>query len=560
MPVEVVAVAAAGSGAGAGAAASAGATTAGAASSGGAAGAGAGASSGLSPSYASKLGANSLDGLSSGQGGSDLGSFQRVNGCHDGSSFTSPGGSTATPELSQSFTARIDHGPIRLDLEFNIRLDGKGINVEVDPTDSSTLQESDAKSRSERDPFESQRQGPSPEQRSKKEEPGQEVEASAEGGQVPDPARSEPSSGETLDPLEEEFLSDEELEYFDGLEADPEERSEREQPQDGQDDGEDLAPEPEPEDPDTRVHRIEDVTTPADLHDVFDQYVEEDVVGGVEKLKEQLGEYVDEGGSPLAAAAGATVLDVLANTSRVTSSMTSIWTFGRGMGEDPAISSFGADVLAGVEIVPAGRVLGAGAKVIKHLATGVKHSKKYKSTAAKLARKKALTQLHSESLQRLVKRFGAPEKMTYRSGRFGTYPGVKQPLTGKKLQVHHMVPQWVFKYGPKNRIAMKDYVPAMPLPAKEHLRLMHGKLGAAELKLLKKDMGRALTADEIKAVKVTAGLDNYLKHNGIFYNKRLTVSQQDKAIRLTAEYFRKHGMHDHAAAVMEFRAKVFQAM
>jgi hypothetical protein len=107
-----------------------------------------------------------------------------------------------------------------------------------------------------------------------------------------------------------------------------------------------------------------------------------------------------------------------------------------------------------------------------------------------------------------------------------SYACLKAALKGEGLNQHHLIPKSLFLNGPAKTRGLANYVPSVTLDPHEHLSSVH------------------------------AALNDYLKSKDV-WERPLTSTGLEAAIRFTAEFYRRHGLPHFAAAVEEFLVKVY---
>jgi hypothetical protein len=533
-PVTMTAAAVVAAPAAAGAAATA--PAAGGAAGGSAAAATPSAAAGSAPAYAMKAQGSGAGGLAANTPSDfDLGRFQRVLGCHDSAQIQPSGaGSDSLQQGSpdSSLLWRYDHGGT-LKLDPQRPESGTRLMPEFGPKDPLL----------ERTPEMRARAIEMPEMRIEGDLRSADRAGASKPSELPDTSANGSSDAPEIE-VPQESGDDIGLDEFGDEPFDPDVFEDT--PDGRAADGEEQPPD-EPT-PDERV-KPQDIETTGDVHRYLEQHVAQEVHGGIDRLEEELGGYVDEGGSPLLATVGLTLLDVGGLSADALVGMTGIWRLGEGI----ASGTFGGvveDVFRTADVVPAGKALtagksgvkvlvgavGAGVKVKKgvKVAKQIKKAKKLKKTAAAMRRKQDQGLLTEQSMIELEKKgLGQYRDYLYAFTKKGDpmfpYLVARRLAMSKGMHAHHVVPQWLFRYGPKSLIGLKHYVPTVLLKAKDHSGI-HSEL------------------------------EIFLKSNGIHYYKILTHAQQQKALKLLEKFYRQKGYSDLATAVETFRTQIFEQL
>lgn len=295
-------------------------------------------------------------------------------------------------------------------------------------------------------------------------------------------------------------------------------------------------PDAEDENPEGQApggYRTDEIRTVADVHDVIEDHVRKEVRGGVEKLKKELEEHVEDGGDPVAAAVGATVLDVGAAAADVAVGFTAPLAVGRNTAEK-GIKGIALDALDAADFIPEfkGLAAGAGSSGLVKAVLGAAAAKAAKE-ALKLKRLRASRKFLRAKLGHagdFVYGFGLSTYGTTRRALAGMEKGPK----GTALHVHHTVMQWIFRRGPEELTALGEWVPAMTVSEAEHLGLVHGKGGAA------------------------LSVEKYLAERGITYKSTFTRAELDRVVTMVRTYYRERGLPELAQAIGEFQLNVMR--
>jgi hypothetical protein len=107
-----------------------------------------------------------------------------------------------------------------------------------------------------------------------------------------------------------------------------------------------------------------------------------------------------------------------------------------------------------------------------------------------------------------------------------TYACLRSSIKGTELHQHHLVPKSLFTHGPGRTWNLIDYIPSVTLEEREHLSAVHGSLNAC------------------------------LKERGL-WQVPLTESRLTEAIRTCGEFYAHRGLSHFAAAIEEFRRRVY---
>jgi hypothetical protein len=297
------------------------------------------------------------------------------------------------------------------------------------------------------------------------------------------------------------------------------------------------------EEPDDRVQLADEINTASDVRRRLDDFNSAKVKQGAKQLERDIEDWVDEGGSPASATLAVTLLRVGTESADILFSTAAVLDLGRGVGTK-GLPGLLDDGLTAMSMLPAAKATKVSLSVGKAIAPGAIGwaKKKVKSTLAKRLRKAHIRTLYRESREALLAKL-YPESLsrTYGDGLFTTYGMWRRSLdAGADLQTHHLVPQWLFNYGPPKYIALRDWAPATPLTVAEHLGAIHSKA-----------TGRSLEA-YIRAASQGA----------VFYNKIMTKAQVLQGLDIIERYYRTEvGIQEYADAVHEFRTTVvMQAM
>jgi hypothetical protein len=199
--------------------------------------------------------------------------------------------------------------------------------------------------------------------------------------------------------------------------------------------------------------------------------------------------------------------------------------------KDPTNVSIAGIILAALPVTR-GQVKLAGMMIEPLLRKGKKGSKgKKKGTDALRRRKADRDALMAKSRQELRKKLGPPENYSYGKGSFATYEASK--VSG--MESHHMIPVALFARGPASLMGLADYVPAMLVVMLEHRGV--GGQGSANL---------------------TESLNTILKDK--YYGKILTKADLSRAIDEVRAYYGNLGLKEYAAAVAEFKNRIFDKL
>jgi hypothetical protein len=107
-----------------------------------------------------------------------------------------------------------------------------------------------------------------------------------------------------------------------------------------------------------------------------------------------------------------------------------------------------------------------------------------------------------------------------------SYAQLRVALKGEGLHQHHLIPKSLFLRGPKRTRGLIDYIPSIPFTEAEHLRTLH------------------------------PALNEYLRNNGL-WQKHLSRRQLERALRLVADFYSRHGLRHPGAAIHGFRKEAY---
>lgn len=134
------------------------------------------------------------------------------------------------------------------------------------------------------------------------------------------------------------------------------------------------------------------------------------------------------------------------------------------------------------------------------------------------------------NLHEIRKALGGPRNFRYAAGG-GTlvqpYALLHRILWGQGLHQHHLIPKSLFLNGPLWARPLGDYIPSVPLAREEHLAALHPVL------------------------------NEYLREHGL-WQRPLGARDIEAALDLAARFYRLRGIAHFAAAVLEFRERVFR--
>jgi hypothetical protein len=107
-----------------------------------------------------------------------------------------------------------------------------------------------------------------------------------------------------------------------------------------------------------------------------------------------------------------------------------------------------------------------------------------------------------------------------------SYAQLRVALKGEGLHQHHLLPKTLFLNGPKKTQRLIDYIPSISFTEDEHLKTLHSTL------------------------------NEFLKSNGL-WRRRLSRSELERAMRLTAQFYEGYGLDHFAAALRGFKKAAY---
>jgi hypothetical protein len=108
-----------------------------------------------------------------------------------------------------------------------------------------------------------------------------------------------------------------------------------------------------------------------------------------------------------------------------------------------------------------------------------------------------------------------------------SYKQCRMALKNQGLHSHHLIPQSLLKNGPLKYRGLIDYIPCIPFTEAEHLKTLHKAL-------------------------------NKLLDDEGWWKQPLTKSQLDRAIRIIAEFYDRHGLRHCGAAIRGFQKEAYE--
>ena len=126
---------------------------------------------------------------------------------------------------------------------------------------------------------------------------------------------------------------------------------------------------------------------------------------------------------------------------------------------------------------------------------------------------------------------GPPENFIYGKGKWWeahiqSYACLKASLKGEGLHQHHLIPKSLLLKGPVRTRGLIDYVPSVTLDESEHLSTVHD------------------------------ALNSHLASKGV-WQRPLTSSELEAAIRFTKEFYKQRGLAHFAEAIEQFLSEIY---